>query len=242
MSYRRYALVLDDDDGSLGAISLRLLRMGVDAVYANHPDEALLLARQESGRVGAILVPSTTPIDDLREVLKKVGSRAAVGPSTLLLVGARPEDSQRIALREMGVRWSLWEPFGDTALRFVVAATLSWEHDEEARMDLRAPTSLEAVVRERTEELKLRVHDLSVGGVYLETASPLPEGTEISIELLLPTAPLAAQGRVIHAKSASDAGRMDRPQGMGVVFTNLDFSFQSEVRRLVEEQLRRFEV
>ena len=52
--YERFALILDSESAELGHAALRLLELGIDVLYANDLDEAELLARQESERLGAV--------------------------------------------------------------------------------------------------------------------------------------------------------------------------------------------
>ena len=50
-------LVLDSQKCSLGQAALALVRLGVEALYANDLDEASLLARQEGLRLRGALAP-----------------------------------------------------------------------------------------------------------------------------------------------------------------------------------------
>ena len=51
MAQSQCVLVIDDEDTTLGAVALRMIRLGIDAFYAKDPSEAMLLAQQESERV-----------------------------------------------------------------------------------------------------------------------------------------------------------------------------------------------
>lgn len=61
-----------------------------------------------------------------------------------------------------------------------------------------------------------RINDLSLGGMYIDTINPLPEGSTVGFQFSLPgdgpESPLSGQGRVVW---------MVHMQGMGVGFTFL---------------------
>jgi hypothetical protein len=61
-----------------------------------------------------------------------------------------------------------------------------------------------------------RINDLSLGGMYIDTINPLPEGSDISFRFSLPgdesESPISGEGRVVW---------MAHMQGMGITFTRL---------------------
>lgn len=242
MAYERYVLVLDDDSGSLEEISLRLLRMGVDAVYAKDRDEASLMARQESGRVGALLIGAATPLDEIPDLVKQVGAPGAMGPRTLVLVGRDPGADTRAQLRELGVRWSLFEPYDDVALRFVVTAALASEHESDPRTALRVPTMLLAVAYKGGQSKTVTIRDLWTSGAYLATPLPFPEGTQLSLEIPLQGETLLAKALVIHSQTTERPERPDIPNGMGVSFSQLSADTEERLRRYLEGQMKTFEI
>jgi hypothetical protein len=242
MGYDRYVLILGDADSPLGEVALRLLSLGLDPLYVADLDEGSLLARQEAARVGAMLVSSTTPVNEVERAWKRLSPILSLGPQTLIPVGARPDDGVREALRELGVRWALWEPYDEMALGFLVGLGMSLEYAGETRMDLRVPTSLSGMSYKGSVRKQVALHNLSAGGAYLATNQPFPVDTEISLEIPLPTHGLLARACVRHVKHADDPERPHLPAGMGVEFTNLELTSQSELRQFVEAQLERYAV
>lgn len=62
------------------------------------------------------------------------------------------------------------------------------EQREFERFDLRIPAKIEAVTpgQEKDKEiLNLLTKDICAGGAFFHTAQPLPEGTEVKIDLVL---------------------------------------------------------
>lgn len=60
--------------------------------------------------------------------------------------------------------------------------------------------------------------DVSVGGLYVSTYRPLPEGTRVSVRFRLPTGNVMASGVVRWTRE----GRPGRLPGMGIEFVELD--------------------
>jgi hypothetical protein len=139
MTYRRLALILDDETGQIGELALRIVRLGVDALYANNFEETVLLVHQEAGDVGAVIVPGSRAAAWLPPILK----RLRLPPAAVVPVGERPEDDAVESLRSQGVRWALWTTEDDRALRFVLKASMSETDSAETRLGLRMPAQLQ---------------------------------------------------------------------------------------------------
>ena len=77
------------------------------------------------------------------------------------------------------------------------------------------------------------VVDISLGGVFLRTALPLPVGEKLAIELPRsgPSTPVCVRGRVVSSSSSHSAAR----SGMGVRFDALDPMTLAELRDLIRE-------
>ena len=60
--------------------------------------------------------------------------------------------------------------------------------------------------------------DVSVGGLYVSTYRPLPEGTRVSVRFRLPTGPVMGTGIVRWTRE----GRPGRLPGMGIELVELD--------------------
>jgi hypothetical protein len=122
----RYALIYDHPDSRLGSAALALLERGIDTLYANDPDEALLLARQERHRIGALVVPGTIELGTLDALLERVVNGLPGGLAAVIAVGPSLEQRTHLgALRERRIGWVLRAPYEASDLRFVVSAALT---------------------------------------------------------------------------------------------------------------------
>jgi hypothetical protein len=240
LDYERFALILDSERSELGRAAVRLLELGIDVLYANDVDEAALLARQESHRLGAVLVPSTLGPAQVGRLAEGVCSRLEAGAGALVLVGLEPAPELASALAAQGARWCLWEPYDERELRFVAAAAMATGHRGERRKELRLPTCIETAVFMGRHRKDVVVHDLSSGGAYLAAEKPFLEGSPLSIDIPLPEGSVVGRAEVVNAKTFDRPGRSDVPEGMGVVFKQLPDASQQALRGFLARSLARF--
>jgi hypothetical protein len=232
----RYALVCDSGREGLGLVALRLLRLGIDALYAGDLDEALLLAAQEGSRIRAILFPAQHDEREPTSIMKQIASSPEGCSPTLVAIGECPSPADRTRLRAAGVRWAVWEPANDSVLRFVVNSALLLPTEMAGRKELRVPTNLLGRFRSKAGRQDALVYSLSARGAFLETPRPLPKGSEVDLEIWFPRTVLRTGAQVVYS-NAPDGRREPRlPLGMSVVFAELDPGREAHLRRYVEER------
>ncbi len=235
MEYERFALIFDSDAGELGRAALTLIENGIDVLYAADPDEAMLLASQETERLGALLVPSSLEPSDFDGLIERVCPRLGGGVESLVPVGLEPDLPVTSHLRRRGVRWCLWEPFEPRELRFVTAAALMAGDPTERRKNLRVPAQLFAGTLQDGQRRQAIVCDLSTGGAYLGVEPPFDEGTEVDLELPLQPASVFLRARVAHTHEGEAPPRPDLPGGMGVQFLEMGPDDVAALSRLLDE-------
>jgi hypothetical protein len=238
--YERFALVLDSDDSDLGRAAMRLLELGVDVLYANDFDEAVLQANEEATRLGAVLAPTTLGEDALLGAVDRICPRLGAGPAALVPVGPEPPPGLVRALVLRGVVWNLWDPYDERELRFVVTAAMAAAHGGERRKHPRIPTRIPTVIFMGRHRKDAVVHDLSAAGAYLACEHPFLEGSRVSVEIALPEGPVAGYGVVRNAVTADRPGRADVPEGMGVEFTQLTARSEQILHGTIRDWIGRF--
>lgn len=233
---RHCVLVADDRECTLGAMALRLTRIGLDPIYTNDADEAVLLAAQEAKRLGAIAFPVSRPVDELDHMIKSVAERAGIQPDAMIPVGPRPNETEMlVALRERGIRWAVWDPYDDSDLRFVLSAVLARRADADLRLEPRVPAhGMRARLYKGRLGRDVVVIDLSVSGAFLASDKPMPEDTVVSLELTLGARTMTIRSRVRWVRRDPDAERWDLSTGMGVEFEDVKPEQAAELRRFVQ--------
>jgi hypothetical protein len=221
---------------------MRLLELGIDVLYANDADEAALLARQESDRLDAVLIPTSFDLEEVARLLARVCSQLAAGVRSLVLVGLEPNPALVEDLRAKGVRWCLWEPYDERELRFVLTAAMSSNHGDDPRKDLRVPTAISTAVFMGRHRKDVTVHDLSISGAYLAAPDPFLKGSVIRVDIPLAGGSVQGKARVVNAKTAGKPGRPDVPDGMGIVFTALAPESEPTLQSFLRDSIRRFQL
>jgi hypothetical protein len=232
-------LIIDDDENSLGDVALRLLRLRIDVFYAKGGREAWLLAQQEAERIRAIVFPPSVDFDEIVAAVDCLRSRILEAPLSLVVIGRRPDETVRERLRAGGVEWALWEPFDESSLRSIVSSATAPKYEGTQRKESRLPTTLLGRIFVGIRRKDAIVATLSLAGAFLETPSPLPEESPISLEISLPDGPLLVKGRVAYARYPSG----DAPHhasGMGVEFSHLTPQAEERLRRFLDEIGDRF--
>jgi myo-inositol-1(or 4)-monophosphatase len=91
-----------------------------------------------------------------------------------------------------------------------------------------------AITYQSGEEFKTDyTQNLSEGGLYVQTSTPLPVGTKLEVDLAVPSLqqPLKIQGLVVWAQQASRGGR--GVPGMGIQFLAMEPADRELIARLV---------
>jgi hypothetical protein len=236
MQYQRLALILDDEAGQTGELALLLVRLGVNVLYANDFDEAVLLAREAAGNVGAIIVPSGRATAWLPMILK----RMRVPPEALVPAGERPDDTSLDSLRSQGVRWMLQLPDQDRAVRFVVTSAMSETDATEIRFYLRLPTELEGSVKHGPLERPCEIRNLSPGGALLAMEPLFPVGSRIMLSLGLGDASLTLGARTAWSTECTGVHPIETSPVMGVSFDDVDPEARDLLSRFLEGEIQRF--
>lgn len=238
--YERYALIFDPDHSRLGSEALGLVERGIDPLYAGDADEAHLLALQEAGRVGALVVPGTLPLAMVDLLIDRISPHLWAGPAAIVAV-APPDDRGLLrALRDRGLSWVLREPYDATEFRFVVSAALATEDKLEPRSGLRVPISLPATVTLDGQDHACFTRNLSVGGAYLALPAPFAPGAQIRVAIGLGDRSLELEATVVYCQAQGATGRAERESGMGVAFRAPADTTRGALTEFIEERVASF--
>ena len=238
--YERYALIYDHDRSRLGHEALGLVERGIDALYASDPDEAHLLALQESGRIGALVVQGSLAVDELDTLLERIGPQLWAGPASVVVVGPPTDRGALRALQDRSLSWALREPYDAAEFRFVVSAALATDDKLEPRSGLRVPVSLPIGLTADGAARAGVVRNLSVGGAYVALAPPIAPGVAIELSLGIGDHRIATGATVVYAQSDDVSGRAVQEPGMGIAFRGLGSSDHGVLEGFIRERTQSF--
>lgn len=102
------------------------------------------------------------------------------------------------------------------------ANTVDRTNVDERRIDSRAPLTLPVRLQiEGTDQvLDFRTRDVSEGGIFIETDSPCPIGTQFKAEVFMPTVNMTIEARGTVVRSIPEGSGIDGPIGMAIRFTD----------------------
>lgn len=237
--YERYALIFDPDRSRLGGEALGLVERGIDPLYASDVDEAHLMALQEVGRVGALVVPGSLTLGEVDVLLDRIAPQLWAGAAAVVVVGPAEERGVLRGLADRGLRWILREPYDAAEFRFVVSAALSAEDKLDPRGGLRVPISMNVSVAHAGVEHAGIVRNVSIGGAYVALDATPPPGSSIVLSLGLGDQPLVIESSVVYCQGPM-LGRAVSEQGMGVAFRSLAPEARALLGEFIEERIRSF--
>jgi PilZ domain len=238
LRYDRRALVVESADSGLGAMALGLVALGLDPLYANDEDELVLLAREHSGHVAALVVPGTLPLERLDAVTQRVGEWLPGGADAVVVVAPPRQRTFLGALRERGIRWVVFAPYDASELRFAVAGALASGDALEPRSGLRVPIRLPASVCHAERERPGEITNLAVGGAFVALAEPPEAGAALRVEFPIGERMLSVRALVAHRSDGTLPGA--NGPGMGVAFSGLAPLDARLVECFVRERIESF--
>ena len=198
-AHLRYVLVLDDATQSLASVALDLSRLGILPLYTPFPDESKLLAAQERGRIGALMVSPEVSPGDVQSLVRYVDTLQESASPALIVVGEEPGEDRREELRRLGASWALWKPYADGQLRFVLNAAMESPSSQTARSEPRAPTELRVSVAGAGGSSVASILTVSAGGAFIEMDAPPALGTRLRICFEIDGEPLDVSARVVYS-------------------------------------------
>ncbi|MEW6440733.1 MAG: TIGR02266 family protein [bacterium] len=103
----------------------------------------------------------------------------------------------------------------------------------ERRKHPRVPTRIQIRYQAADQFFTDYIHNLSLGGIFVETSDPLPVNTTLKVQFCLPAMnkPIVADGVVV--RSIQGGGTNSGIRGMGIRFSDLDERSRHAVERYV---------
>ena len=109
----------------------------------------------------------------------------------------------------------------------------------QSRASVRVPLSLNVDFESRGEVRKCLMKNLSAGGIFVATESPLPIGTPFNVRIRLERTgeEIELPGEVVSVEVSANLAEEER--GMGIRFVNLDEAQREQVAELYEHAIKK---
>lgn len=165
-----------------------------------------------------------TALDALR------GEDAPNRHTGVILVGAPKRVGAARSYLRLGVNRVLTDQEAGEGLREALMPLLDVAH----RFHLRAPVELEAMIDTRPTTAFCHTENLSISGMLVSCAEPLPVGSPVSFSLLFPgdDGPIKGTARVVRLTNP----RREHVLGMGAAFVSFADNHRSRLRSLLLQQ------
>lgn len=224
-------LVVDDNRTYREMLRGLLAQSGYAVAVAASAPEALEMVRR--GPPSLVILDLYMPGGDGDALCRQLKADAVSRKTPVIMIsgGGRKDEARRCA--EAGCDEFLVKPLRQAELLLAVSRHL---HDRlrNLRVGVRVPVALESGGVQAT----VASVDLSLGGMFVETAHLLPPGTELLAEFSLPGAeevvPVLVRAEVAWLNETRGKLKKDMPVGMGLQFTKVTPEAQTALGRYIE--------
>ncbi len=112
---------------------------------------------------------------------------------------------------------------------------------DEIRDNERASVHMEVSYKESGSFIKSYIINVSGGGLFIKTATPLPLDSKVTLSLTLPDDPevMKLEGMVVWTNPKG--GKNSFPRGMGIKFVNMKKEYSEKIQSLVKEHKKEIE-
>ena len=227
MSEKKQVLIICRSAAGQMYLGVLLNRIWYSPMLVKSADEAIELAKTAS--FALILLDGDALSSDLAPAVQLLRSDPSVKSIPLVLFLTNDNAEANRAFLAQGCTAILTKPL-DLAIVYGVLARLSGQ----PRSTPRVPVKMQVELDDSVPEKKLPCTNISEGGLYLRTASPLAEGTIVHVMFSLPhdTESMELEAEVVRSQTLDT--HMQTEPGMGLRFLNISQDQQSRIRNYVQ--------
>lgn len=212
-------LVVDDSPFMLQQIGDMLRGLDYEVTAVDNGHDACRMV--EASRFDMIITDMNMPVMDGLELTRRVKALPTCRFVPVLMLSGEGSDEKIAQAKQIGVSTFLSKPLKEAQLRALLQMTLS------KRRAPRLPVKLEVFFGDKEPLTDVNAgysFNLSVGGLFLETGTPLSPGEKLLLRFSLPDhpKPISCEGRVAWVNCPVSPIRANHPPGMGVEFLNFD--------------------
>lgn len=230
------ALVVDDAEGRVGAISVRMMRLGADVHLVQDVDEASLFVNQDDPIVDLLVVPIDADLDRIASLRERIEKGEGTPQVRVLAVGSGTiDEARRQQLRQARVDWLITGAISDGELRFFIGA--SRHHGDRGRNQraIRIPLETTTWIRANGDRRIGTLTSLSRRGAFVETDDPYAVGQSIRLEFKVGATHVRVFGNVTYRHIGGQSTAPYRATGIGIVFYEPEADTVEQVDAIIEQ-------
>ncbi|HUT55790.1 MAG TPA: TIGR02266 family protein [bacterium] len=219
-------LIADDMETFLRLEKMLLERSGYEIVMAKSGSEAIKKIQIE--KPDLIFLDLLMPDMNGDVVCRFVKTNKGLKHLPVIMVTTKGDPESRERCAQAGADDFITKPVTQRDLFEKISKFIRVEK----RTFIRTPLRVTVITSGKSFTFKDFTYDVSEGGIFVETDTPLAPGTALDVEFTLPgdTAAIRASGKIIRAIAAGQTAPGRRP-GMGIQFLNLK---DADVARIKE--------
>ncbi len=211
----KVVLLIDGSASFLKLLEIITKRLGYSAFTANSTESALKKLHQSLPDM--VMCEANLPDGTGFDLCRSIKANPATSATTLIMVTTDNSETTRKAAIACGCSDFLAKPVTTRQIFWVLEQNIGNKKRQKIRTDL----CLRVEVQEGGRNHILFSKNFGEGGVFLMSASPLPVGSLLDLNLELPRhpEPLRVRGEVVYTFGTNVGGH---PAGMGIRYIDLD--------------------
>lgn len=208
-------------------LGILLNRMWFRPVLARTTSEAVSIAQNKD--LSLVVLDADFPVDELRQSLFLLRSEPSIKSIPIVALAASGNSFRHEEFIAQGCSAVVTKPL-DLSLFYGLLNRLSGQ----PRATPRVPVKMRVEIEEGKPEKFLTSVNISEGGLYLRTVTPLPEGTVLHLKFTLPrdVEPMTVVGMVVRTSTLGK--ELDVEPGMGIKFENLSENDRNRLKNFVQ--------
>ena len=216
---KKKILVVDDSPFMLKVIGDMLTNLSYEVTTVD--SGSLACEKAEATRFDMIISEMNMPVMDGIEFTRQIKTYPSCKFVPVVMLSSEQNEDKISEARKVGISTFLSKPLNEKQLKTILQITLNKRRAPRMPFRLEVSYCEDKVLSDYTVSVAFNV---SAGGLFLETESPLPLGEQLNLKLALPenNHVLQCKGRVAWVNSMVSPIRSDHPAGMGVEFLRLE--------------------
>ena len=231
MEKNKKILLADDIELFLELERNFLQRDDLDLLIAKDARNALDMIREKSPQL--VFLGLQMPGMSGEECCRSIKNDPSLAGTAVVMIVAAGQPGEVEKCRDAGCDELLFKPINHDEFLAIVHRYLDLDVRNSARIRAQMRVYYGPEPQKLLSEFSV---DLSAGGLYIETESPLPVGENLTLRFTLPKQKgmVTCKARVAWINPKENPRKADLPPGMGIQFVELSLEDMKSIRRFLE--------